>query len=396
MSTANVKLKSRFEERVMDGTVKVKIKREVLDQIDYLHEKVGAIEWSGILVYKILEGSIEEYQKMVLEVQEILPMNVGTSGYTEYEISPDSDDYTFDNLSRVMMDPTLKMGHIHTHHNMGCFFSGTDSQELHDNAPNHNYYFSLIVNFKDPSNWVAEVAYIGEEKQEGTIMSRFKGTKGSFIEKLTTINKKVETLCRIKTDITAEEQEVLVENEFSDRLVDLMKPKPRQVMPGYTMNGRQWNKGWQKGASSSPRWENSGQLAMFADPVEDMSIMEALGAGSDDAFTKEQCERFLKTALGTAMMEPELPLQMLLAKLKSTFTYLGDWDDKVESSKEIFIDSLIDGYDKAFVDTFNRPVSWQERGELGMCIEYYCSEDVENAIKIDEEIYDEIIGFAYN
>lgn len=39
-----------------------------------------------------------------------------------------------------------RIGHIHSHNTMGVFFSGTDWGELEDNAPNHNYYLSLIVN----------------------------------------------------------------------------------------------------------------------------------------------------------------------------------------------------------------------------------------------------------
>ena len=39
-----------------------------------------------------------------------------------------------------------KVGHIHSHNVMRVFFSGTDMDELHDNAPSHNFYVSLIVN----------------------------------------------------------------------------------------------------------------------------------------------------------------------------------------------------------------------------------------------------------
>lgn len=44
------------------------------------------------------------------------------------------------------------------------FFSGTDWSELEDNAPNHNYYLSLIVNnFMD---FCAKVCFIAEAKNE--------------------------------------------------------------------------------------------------------------------------------------------------------------------------------------------------------------------------------------
>ena len=44
------------------------------------------------------------------------------------------------------------------------FFSGTDWSELEDNASNHNYYLSLIVNnFMD---FCAKVCFIAEAKNE--------------------------------------------------------------------------------------------------------------------------------------------------------------------------------------------------------------------------------------
>ena len=41
-----------------------------------------------------------------------------------------------------------KVGHIHSHHSMSVFFSGTDEAELRENSANHNFYLSIIVNNK--------------------------------------------------------------------------------------------------------------------------------------------------------------------------------------------------------------------------------------------------------
>lgn len=97
---------------------------------------------------------------MVLTVEDILPMNKGTQAYTEYSLDERVIEYMMDNET---MEKGWKMGHIHSHNTMSVFFSGTDWSELEDNAPNHNFYLSLIVNnFMD---FCAKVCFIAEAKQ---------------------------------------------------------------------------------------------------------------------------------------------------------------------------------------------------------------------------------------
>ena len=226
MSLVDRKVESRLIEKSLTGNSKLVLTDNIMDQIDYLHKIVGNVEWSGVLVYKVTKGSIEDYKNLEVEVLEILPMDVGTSGYTEYTLDS-KDDYTFNNLcDRVMMDPDLKIGHIHTHHGMGCFFSGTDTQELHDNAPNHNYYLSLIVNFKDFDNWCSKIALVGEERQTGTLASKFKGTKGNMVENLIEINNTKEVLYTIDMDISYANQS-LQSSEFKNRVLSLNKEQGR-------------------------------------------------------------------------------------------------------------------------------------------------------------------------
>tara|TARA_R110002012_G_scaffold59679_1_gene156280 strand:- start:1449 stop:2627 length:1179 start_codon:yes stop_codon:yes gene_type:complete len=213
---------TKLKEKKLEGNAEVVLTDNIVDQIEFLHDKVGSVEWSGVLVYKILEGSIEDHKNLVVEVQEILPMDVGTSSYTEYTIDP-KDSYTFDNLfDRVMVDPELKIGHIHTHHNMNCFFSATDMAELHDNAPAHNYYLSLIVNFKDFNNWCAKIAMVGEESHTGSIVRKFKGTDGSIVEAPVNIERTDKVLYTIDMDITYDvPEDVSAYNEFEQRVIDL-------------------------------------------------------------------------------------------------------------------------------------------------------------------------------
>lgn len=112
-------------------------------------------EWSGVLFYSV-QGTIKEPQGLVLTVEDIFPMDKGTTGYTNYSFSdPKLADYVMGDT----YNPEWKIGHIHSHHSMGVFFSGTDMEELHDNSEFHNYYLSLIVN--NDMDFKAKVAFRG-------------------------------------------------------------------------------------------------------------------------------------------------------------------------------------------------------------------------------------------
>lgn len=85
----------------------------VINQINFMHKTVRQnIEWSAILIYDTVEGSVEDPQNWVIKVEQIVPMDVGTSGYTEYEFNPE------DPLVDIWMDAMeagKKIGHNHSH-----------------------------------------------------------------------------------------------------------------------------------------------------------------------------------------------------------------------------------------------------------------------------------------
>lgn len=143
--------------QLTDTQIKVIMPKKVLDQIKYLCRNISEVEWSGVLYYNI-EGSIKNPENLVLTLEEILPLHKGTSGYTEYEFGEAFVEHMMENEH---LD-NCKMGHIHSHNNMAVFFSGTDWSELEDNAPNHNFYLSLIVNNR--MDFQAKVCFIAETK----------------------------------------------------------------------------------------------------------------------------------------------------------------------------------------------------------------------------------------
>lgn len=146
---------------------------KVVNQIKFLCSSIALVEWSGILFYSI-EGSIEDPANLVITIEDILPMHKGTSTYTEYAFNEDVIDYMEENEEAE----NWKMGHIHSHNSMAVYFSGTDWSELEDNAPNHNFYVSLIVN--NFMQFCAKVCFIAQSKETQAFTFSAKNEKGEM------------------------------------------------------------------------------------------------------------------------------------------------------------------------------------------------------------------------
>lgn len=131
---------------------------DVINQIMYLHARIGKTEWSGILLYDVVSGNPSKPSEFLLKAKHVFLMDIGSAAFTEYETDGDIVDI-YDNIEGAM---DMKIGHVHSHHDMSAFFSGTDMDELMLNVDKHNYYVSLIVNFS--GNYVAKVAFLSERK----------------------------------------------------------------------------------------------------------------------------------------------------------------------------------------------------------------------------------------
>lgn len=220
--------KPRLTELSLTNKVKLIISKEIQSQIMNLHAFVGNVEWSGPLFYTIVSGDINSPSEFILKAEFVFPCDVGTSGYTEYEFGPEMIDF-YDKYPHIS---GMKMGHIHTHHSMNTFFSGTDTQELHDNAPSHNYYLSLIVNHE--SKFCAKVAFVAErsiKKAFDEDILVFKGSNGSEdkieLQPDSTKESKQKVLVILDCDIEFEQDKF-----FIDRITEL-KNKPRHTNISY-------------------------------------------------------------------------------------------------------------------------------------------------------------------
>lgn len=191
---------------------------KVLNQIKWLCKEIPKVEWSGVLFYSI-EGSIKDPSNMVITLEDILPMHKGTSAYTEYTF----DERVINHMMDTPGADDWKMGHIHSHNTMAVFFSGTDVSELQDNAPNHNFYLSLIVNnFMD---FCAKVAFV--VKGDST---QFKGRDENG-QKYVYSTEEVaeEKLISYDCEIESPSETIEVSDSFSEKVEGIIKEAEKKV-----------------------------------------------------------------------------------------------------------------------------------------------------------------------
>lgn len=121
-------------------TYKMIIPKKVEEKIIYICRKVWKDEWSGVLFFTS-EGSFED-RNLIIKCEDIYVMDIGSSTYTEFDMSPDVCSYVANNPE--LLD--CHMGLIHSHNNMDTFFSETDIRTLKEEGLDRNHFVSLIVN----------------------------------------------------------------------------------------------------------------------------------------------------------------------------------------------------------------------------------------------------------
>ena len=145
------------------STYKMIIPRKVEEKIRYLCRKFPTLEWSGVL-FTSHKGSFEN-KDLVITCEDIYPMDLGSPGYTEYKMDETVAGYMADNIE--LFD--CELGLIHSHNQMSCFFSGTDTSTLQSEGNEKNCFVSLIVN--NAGTYCAAVTRKIQTKNEVTIKS---------------------------------------------------------------------------------------------------------------------------------------------------------------------------------------------------------------------------------
>lgn len=150
------------------------ITKELCNKIAFLQQEIGAIEWSGELITRE-EGSINDLDEWKIIAEDLFLCDIGSSAYTSYEVGKES--FKTEDIMEMyekypgLLEGTHKQQHIHEHHEMAAFFSGTDWEQMNDRCLVSNYLLMLIVNFN--GKWCAKVGF--KAKKEGN-----SGTKLNF------------------------------------------------------------------------------------------------------------------------------------------------------------------------------------------------------------------------
>ena len=126
---------------------KLHIPEDFYEKVQYLCTRISEVEWSGVLFYTIT-GSLDRGD-VVVECKDILPLDKGTSSYTEFTSDERFAEFMMAKSEAIGEEVfEWQQGLIHSHNSMDVFFSGTDQSELLESCHIYNQYLSLICNNK--------------------------------------------------------------------------------------------------------------------------------------------------------------------------------------------------------------------------------------------------------
>ena len=132
------------------------IPNKIISKITLAHKLISNVEWNGVILYRTVDNvPIDITKPNHFIVEDLVIVNIGTSGAFDY-VADESMNLV--NSSPYILD--CLQGLVHTHHNMGAFFSGTDMDEIAKSV-DMNVYLSLVVDFKGA--YVAKLLLVGEQ-----------------------------------------------------------------------------------------------------------------------------------------------------------------------------------------------------------------------------------------
>jgi len=192
------------KEITLSSKATVIIGEEVNDKIKHACRLVNNVEWSGLLLYTI-EGSTENPETLVCTIRDIYLMDIGTSAHTQFSYDSFEIAEAYSNNEQWILG-NYRLGLIHSHVNMGVFFSGEDMSELHDNSVGTDFYLSVIVN--NANSIIAKIGIAGKRVAKGTIINTFKSSKGTPLEVIEEISNEEDVLFIIDCTIQKPMQEI--------------------------------------------------------------------------------------------------------------------------------------------------------------------------------------------
>ena len=206
---------------------KIVIPAEVEKKIRFLCKNIWDVEWSGVLFYKV-EGAFED-KSLTIRCVDLFQMDIGTSAYTEFNVSPDMATYMVDHPE--LLEEGIYQGLIHSHNNMATFFSGTDTATLSVEGNDMAHFVSLIVN--NAGKYTAGVTRKYKCVQTVSEKYTYPTWNGEVREGVETFDIEEEKLEWFNLDIVFENATDDFETEMMERIKEIKESKKKVVTPVY-------------------------------------------------------------------------------------------------------------------------------------------------------------------
>lgn len=202
---------------------KIVIPAEVEKKIRFLCKNIWDVEWSGVLFYKV-EGAFED-KSLTIRCVDLFQMDIGTSAYTEFNVSPDMATYMVDHPE--LLEEGIYQGLIHSHNNMATFFSGTDTATLSAEGNDMAHFVSLIVN--NAGKYTAGVTRKYKCVQTVSEKYTYPTWNGEVREGVETFDIEEEKLEWFNLDIVFENATDDFETEMMERIKEIKESKKKVV-----------------------------------------------------------------------------------------------------------------------------------------------------------------------
>lgn len=236
---------------------KVILTKDYVYDITRLHSLVPKnTEWSGILIYDEVSGSIET-KDLVVKVLGVHLCHIGDVTSTEYL---ESEHFLKADERFYIIEDNLKRGITHTHHSMKTFFSGTDMSDLRNNIrcfKDGGYLLSIVNNYEN--DYCGKIAIYGETTVQEPVYSNvtevntFRGYSTSVNKQLVTGYKEVkkEGIGYIECIFEYEADDIVDSNikEMLDKYNEAKSKVTKFVFGTHDsrFDYQGWNRGWQDG-----------------------------------------------------------------------------------------------------------------------------------------------------
>ena len=257
-----------LERLALSNKPTVVVTERLKKQIDWLHEKCGATEWSGELITSET-NTINDLDNWTITCEDIFLVDVGTAAYTSYEVDKggfkSADIIDLYDSYPGLLDGTKKAQHIHTHHNMQAFFSGTDWSQLEDRGVLSNYFMMLIVNFK--GEYVAKVAFKAEKSGKDAVELNFANNLDGRAPLTLAGQSAKEVLVVMDCNVVFEKIENTVEESFSARY-DAVKA----ALAAEAAKVRTYTPSYIPPYGGKPRTWKQAEFTAWDDEIDDLTV----------------------------------------------------------------------------------------------------------------------------